>query len=63
MVIPDMIGRRCILFPYTLSTCDMQRISVHGLVLTCSFMTIPVTARLLFNVVVRYVHLAFLQIV
>ena len=63
VVIPDMIGRRCILFPYTLSTGDVQQISVHGRVVTCSFTTIPVPARLLLNIVVRYVHVAFLQMV
>ncbi len=45
MVIPDMIGRRCNLFPYTLSTGGVQQISVHGLVMTCSFTTIPVVPR------------------
>ena len=61
VVIPDLIGRRCILFPYTLSTGDVQQISVHGLVVICSFTIIPVPERLLFNIVVRCVHVAFLQ--
>ncbi len=63
VVIPDMIGHRCILFPYTLSTDDVQSISVHGRVVTCSFTAIPVPARLLLNIVVRYIHVAFLQMV
>ncbi len=54
VVIPDLIGRRFILFPYTLSTGDVQQISVHGRVVTCNFTTIPVPARLLLNIVVRY---------
>ncbi len=29
MVIPDMVGHQCILIPYTLSTGDIQEISVH----------------------------------
>ncbi len=63
MVIPDMVSRRCILFPYTLSTGDIRQISVRGLVLTRSFMTMPVAAMLLHHVFLLYVHVAFLQMV
>ncbi len=52
MVFLDMIGRRCILFPYTPYTGDVQQISVHGPVVACSFTTVPVAARLLLSVVV-----------
>ncbi len=61
VVIPDRVGRRCILFPSTLSTGDIQQISVRGLVLTRGFATMPVAARLLHCVVVLYVHVAFLH--
>ncbi len=63
VVILDLIGLRFILFPYTLSTGDVQQIGVHGFVLTGSFMTIPVAARLLRIVVVHYEHVTFLQMV
>ncbi len=63
MVILDLIGLQFILFPYTLSMGDVQQISVHGLVLTGSFTTIPVAARLLLIAVVHYEHVAFLQMV
>ena len=53
VVILDLIGRRFILFPYTLSTGDAQQISVHGHVLTRGFTTNPVAAKLLLTVVVH----------
>ncbi len=49
MVILDMVGRRGILFPYTLSTGDIQDISVHAHVLTRGLVTMPVGAKLLHN--------------
>ncbi len=63
MVIPDMVGHQCILFPYILSTGDVQQISVHGLVVTCGYTTMLVAARLQSYVVLLYVHVALLQIV
>ncbi len=63
MVIPDMVDRRCIRFPYTLSTSDVKQISVYGLVVTPDVTTMPVAAMLLHNVVLLYVHVAFLQMV
>ncbi len=46
----------------SLATGDIQQISVHGRVLTHAFTRIPVTARLLHNVVLFYVHVAFLYV-
>ncbi len=44
-----MVGRRCVLFPYTLSTCNVQQIIVHRAVVTRGFTAMPVAARLLHN--------------
>ncbi len=63
VAIPDLICRRYILFPYILSTENVQQISVHGLVGTMYPYDNSVAARLLLNIVVRYIHVAFLQMV
>ncbi len=54
----SVAGVFCFHIPFLQVMCN-----VHGLVMTCSFTTIPVPARLLLNIVVRYVHVAFLQMV
>ncbi len=64
--IPDIAGRWCILvfffYIHTLSTGDVQKIRVDGLLLTHGYSTMPVAAKLLHNTVVIYVHVTFLPI-